>query len=248
MTDVRNRPPLPILFDQTYDEDTPNPLRAVISKNDMGCFVAYVGVPIRHEMANKNHNDLDIDCHGGLTYSGTGSHFNGVGWYWFGWDYGHAWDFVPRLAELSVKFGGSADPLPDQKVWTQAEVERQMTDVLSQFRALVNEPIYMPPEHLIGFDPKEDVREAYRLLHRAFNTLITQRNAEQDDTSTTADGVWYADEAASVRCALLALDSAFNHDKAPASEIKPDTWTRVIGDVRQQAKEMSDYWTARNKE
>ena len=57
---------------------------------------AYVGVPTSHPLANKSYDNLPIDCHGGLTYSGEGGSgkYRPEGFFWYGWDYGHCDDYA----------------------------------------------------------------------------------------------------------------------------------------------------------
>jgi hypothetical protein len=54
---------------------------------------AYVGCLIDYPLANKHYDEIPLSVHGGLTFSCEG---NGVylpkGFYWYGWDYGHAGD------------------------------------------------------------------------------------------------------------------------------------------------------------
>lgn len=43
----------------------------------------YIELPQNHPYYGRDYNDVPIDCHGGLTYSGP---LNGDGKYWIGWD------------------------------------------------------------------------------------------------------------------------------------------------------------------
>lgn len=73
----------------------------------LGYWNGYVGVPSDHPWFKKDYNEAlcghpgcyehtperEIDVHGGLTYSGDGKHFGGLGEYWwFGFDTGHSFD------------------------------------------------------------------------------------------------------------------------------------------------------------
>lgn len=63
----------------------------------------YVGVPKGHKFYEKEYDDLDIDVHGGLTYSNKCNapicHFvpddKLDDLWWFGFDCGHAFDLAP---------------------------------------------------------------------------------------------------------------------------------------------------------
>ena len=52
---------------------------------------AYLGIPDNHPMAGMDYDDIDLDVHGGLTFSKIGDGETWPkGYYWFGWDYAHA--------------------------------------------------------------------------------------------------------------------------------------------------------------
>lgn len=58
--------------------------------NDLTC---YLGITENHPLAGFDYDNLPIDCHGGLTFSGKGDgRFRPLGFYWYGWDYGHLGD------------------------------------------------------------------------------------------------------------------------------------------------------------
>lgn len=57
----------------------------------------YVGVPITHPMYAMNYNDVSVDCHGGLMYSGDSTDSYPVesldsSLWWFGFDCAHLGD------------------------------------------------------------------------------------------------------------------------------------------------------------
>ena len=89
---------------------------------------AYIGVPKSHWLSNME--DLQFDCHWGVTFSGEGDgQLRPEGWYWYGWDYAHYGDHIafpegsipPQLAEhFNNIFRG--------KKWTLAEVEQDVLD------------------------------------------------------------------------------------------------------------------------
>ena len=85
------------------------------------CPCAYLGVPQSHWLANMD--TLEFDCHWGLTFRGTSSHAELAGFYWFGWDYGHAGDL---LTDPGQKPGAA---LRHGKRWTAEEIEHDIVDV-----------------------------------------------------------------------------------------------------------------------
>ena len=70
-----------------------------------GIWCGYVAVNSSHPAHGKDHEDMDVNVHGGLTYSascqGKICHVPLPGepddvW-WFGFDCGHAYDLIPRF-------------------------------------------------------------------------------------------------------------------------------------------------------
>ena len=63
---------------------------------DTGHLNGYVGLSAEHELHGVNYNNLNIECHGGLTFSDFWEEENDGLWY-IGFDCGHAWDMQPLL-------------------------------------------------------------------------------------------------------------------------------------------------------
>ena len=61
----------------------------------------YVRLPKEHPCFGKGYDDIDVNVHGGLTYSDSyfPTHTNNTpdGYWWLGFDTGHAWDRQPRI-------------------------------------------------------------------------------------------------------------------------------------------------------
>ena len=99
------------------------PLRALILRNDF-CHCAYLGVPEDHWLANMQ--DLEFDCHFGLTFSGAGGDgIRPAGWFWYGWDYAHYLDQLDYPPELlaALKKSGISNQFNKGKRWTVEELE-----------------------------------------------------------------------------------------------------------------------------
>lgn len=109
-------------------------LRFVILRANFS-WTAYVGVPEEHELAGKDYDSIDVDCHGGLTYAGKGGDgFLPKGYYWFGWDYAHLGDYTWYEADdYHPKF---LDRTNDKK-WTIEQVEHDSKETIKQFQELV---------------------------------------------------------------------------------------------------------------
>lgn len=99
-------------------------LRLMIRRGG-GSLCAYVGVPVSHPWAGKHYDTIEVDCHGGLTFSDDGDgKMWPAGWYWFGWDYAHLGDVTTYD---SSRFG-----LHDTE-WTVPMVKAELLDAIPQF-------------------------------------------------------------------------------------------------------------------
>ena len=67
-------------------------LRFIIMRGPVS-LCAYIGVPDGHPLAGFEYDDVPIDCHGGLTFSGGGDGYRPKGFWWYGWDYAHFGDY-----------------------------------------------------------------------------------------------------------------------------------------------------------
>jgi hypothetical protein len=128
-------------------QDAETGLRAVVLRGPFS-FCAYVGAPENHALYALE--ELEFSCHCGITYRGSASDLmaGAQGWYFFGWDYAHAWDRVasPELDEL---FKRMKDTLPQDvanvfnrfgagehktKRWTVEEVTEDLFDALLELK------------------------------------------------------------------------------------------------------------------
>jgi hypothetical protein len=130
-----------VLFDSML---AGTPLRGLILQGPF-CICAYLGVPQDHWIADMP--SLEFDCHWGVTFNGDGgSSLRPAGWYWYGWDYGHAGDMLPSLAALpdnlaipeelleafQTMLGGRSAPI------TLAEVEQDLIDAALSLNETLN--------------------------------------------------------------------------------------------------------------
>lgn len=84
---------------------------------------AYVKVPKEHKYFEKDYEDIDIDTHGGLTYSNFGVIHREDGW-WIGWDYAHAGDYLEYVCDVSFK----------GKMWSTEEIFEHVKHVINQLK------------------------------------------------------------------------------------------------------------------
>ena len=86
----------------------------VISYGTHPC--AYLGFSEDSEFFKKNYMDVNIDCHGGLTFSGQKDFINEQEWL-LGWDYAH--------------FGDQCSFMEGRK-WTTAEIVQEIMGVIDE--------------------------------------------------------------------------------------------------------------------
>lgn len=85
----------------------------LIVRTPSGHLCGYVALPPNHPDYKKDYDDINVDCHGGLTYgslcSGHICHISKPGApddvYWVGFDHAHSGDYTPRNNEFKEKFG-----------------------------------------------------------------------------------------------------------------------------------------------
>lgn len=96
---------------------------AIVSLGSHPC--AYVELPENHQFYEKFYDDIPIECHGGLTYSGRGllpsEHPEHKKGYWIGWDYAHYTDYT---FYSSITFQG--------RTWSTEEILSEVKQVIDQ--------------------------------------------------------------------------------------------------------------------
>ena len=93
---------------------------------------AYVEIPKDHPLYLKNYHEIDIEVHGGLTYSDTSlntSNNTEIDNSWFiGWDYAHAYDYCGFMKkEIFEELYSHGN-----KKWTTEEIIEECKDVIDQ--------------------------------------------------------------------------------------------------------------------
>lgn len=101
---------------------------AIVSYGTHPC--CYVFLPKGHKYYGKNYDDIDIVCHGGLTYSGEDLVFNPLEndkWV-IGWDYAHCDDYMGYYQlECLSEFNHD-----HEKKWTTKELLEDVKEVIKQ--------------------------------------------------------------------------------------------------------------------
>lgn len=123
----------------TWDELRKRPQGAILyDKERKGCHLiirfggaslcAYIGVPRGHRLAEK---ELDMPCHGGVTffsYGDTGCCWR-KDWFYWGWDYAHSGDCLLFHDDMP----GLASVLPLLKKWDFGDVKKELEEVYKWF-------------------------------------------------------------------------------------------------------------------
>lgn len=96
---------------------------AIVSYGTHPC--CYVFLPKGHKYYGREYDEIDINCHGGLTYSGDDLYCNPVcitdTWI-IGWDYAHCDDYT----------GYFEDEYNNLKKWTTKEMQQEVFGVINQ--------------------------------------------------------------------------------------------------------------------
>jgi len=104
--------------DKVQWEDKQTQLPCLIVRHPrLGQLCGYVGITQGHRYFETPYDDVDVDCHGGLTFSGFCQEFDkehGVCHvpalgepdhvWWLGFDCAHAYDLLPGLLEAHIPY------------------------------------------------------------------------------------------------------------------------------------------------
>ena len=94
-------------------------LDCMAHRNGSGAWCGYVGVPAGHPAYGQDYDNVDVDCHGGLTFAAgcqeTGDPAHGICHvpqegrpaevWWLGFDCAHFMDLMPALAAREKAVG-----------------------------------------------------------------------------------------------------------------------------------------------
>ncbi len=91
---------------------------------------AYIEIPKTSDLYGKDYNNIDIDVHGGLTYSDDQLHSVKENTWFIGWDYAHLNDYAgyEEIMPENIRTGG--------KMWTTEEI---FEDVVSAIEQIIKE-------------------------------------------------------------------------------------------------------------
>lgn len=110
-------------------------LPCIMVRNDMGNWCGYVAVEPGHPAHGKDYEDVDVDVHGGLTFSASCNETGAIersvchvpepgkpgDVWWLGFDTAHAWDVIPFMVGYSQEHGlsyrSATGDLPKRPGW-----------------------------------------------------------------------------------------------------------------------------------
>ena len=96
---------------------------------------AYIGVPSKHPCGDKNIEDLC--CHGGVTFSSEGDGTTWpLGFWWYGWDYSHAFDAMFYPDEVWAMMEEFHEFHRGDRKWTVEEVLEEARGACEQLNRM----------------------------------------------------------------------------------------------------------------
>ena len=134
--------------------------RLLIMRGPAG-WCCYIGVPLDSPLARMDYSDdvlSGFECHGGLTYANDGDDvWRPTGWWYFGWDYGHAGDWSPIIGYASAFHTG-------EKKWKFSEIKAEMESAFTQMKELCKN---IPKKLVVEFQNRQPiVRNGHKRLIR----------------------------------------------------------------------------------
>jgi len=100
----------------------------IVSYGQYPC--AYIELPIYSKFYGKSYDDIPIDVHGGLTYSGCTIPFAEKDTWFIGWDYAHLFDFTGIEYTYPVHYRTPG------KLWKTEEILYHCYSAIRQLRKL----------------------------------------------------------------------------------------------------------------
>ena len=106
----------------------------IISLGGWPC--AYVGIKVGHPLFAMNYDEIyekgiELDVHGGITYTDTEVIGLSLQRWWIGWDYAHSGDYSQyRLEHYS-----------EGKKWTVPEIKEDIKEIIKQLRKEADEKL-----------------------------------------------------------------------------------------------------------
>lgn len=146
---------------------------------------AYIRIPKNNKFYGKEAGKIDVDVHGGITYSEEGLYVEKgkeiEGWF-IGWDYGHYGDYLgfEERYPLLCRTGG--------KKWTTDEIFAEVREACYQIQASVEVEKEDDRAYLVGqkdglihslqciMTAEQNIRKDIELLDKEINKGICRKN------------------------------------------------------------------------
>ena len=91
---------------------------------------AYIEIPRGNNLFKKHYNGIDLNVHGGLTYSDSvlfiSENEKANGEWFIGWDYAHYDDYMPYYDELQKAL------FQQLKKWTTEEIKQECENAIDE--------------------------------------------------------------------------------------------------------------------
>lgn len=89
---------------------------------------AYIGVDFNHKLAGNHYDHINLNVHGGLTFSNPGGGLLPSDFFWYGWDYAHIGDYY-ATPDSRLTFMGD-------KKWKYYEILEHIIEAIKEFNRL----------------------------------------------------------------------------------------------------------------
>ena len=97
---------------------------------------AYIEIPRNSSLFGKEYDSINIEVHGGLTYSDDNlGDIKADSWF-IGWDYAHYGDYMGYESKLPLNYR-----FDDNKKWTTEEIFEEVKEAIDQIMILEREEI-----------------------------------------------------------------------------------------------------------
>ena len=115
----------------------------VVIFQPLGHRCGYVGLPEKNRFYGLDYNEIDVDCHGGLTYSSNHLYDqDDTNTWWIGFDCAHSGD-SPDLEAVTEAFGDNTHVFMPRDIygqlWTMKEVEDECCQIIRQIEEFLKQ-------------------------------------------------------------------------------------------------------------
>ena len=134
---------------------------------------AYIEIPKGHILDGKDGDELDINVHGGITYSRHEMYGIKTDNWYIGWDYAHLGDYLGYEEELY--------PRANHKKWSTAEIERDckkaIEEIIDKYEIQEDKDIpLIPDDEFAWIRNNRAINYNFKVLKEKVNQLIEEFN------------------------------------------------------------------------